>query len=98
MTLHALRLEVGDEDFLRIVRRWADSQAGGFVTTDEFVALAERVPGEQLDVLFEEWLFLPARPGATSPGSTTTESGALGLAETGPQTPSQRRPGSALSR
>ena len=38
MTLHALRLEVGDEDFFRILRRWVASQAGGNVTTDEFIA------------------------------------------------------------
>ena len=45
MTLHALRLEVGDAAFFRILRGWATSQAGGNVTTDEFVALAERVSG-----------------------------------------------------
>ena len=34
MTLHQLRLTVGDDDFFRILRRWASSQAGGNVTTD----------------------------------------------------------------
>ncbi len=62
MTLHALRLEVGDDSFFRILRRWAQSQEGGNVTTDEFIALAERVSGEQLDDLFEVWLFTPSKP------------------------------------
>lgn len=62
MTLHALRLEVGDRDFFRILRRWARTESDGNVTTDEFIALAERVSGEQLDELFEVWLFTPAKP------------------------------------
>ncbi|MGH2394292.1 MAG: M1 family peptidase, partial [Candidatus Limnocylindria bacterium] len=62
MTLHALRLEVGDDDFFRILRRWATTQAGGNVTTDEFIALAEDISREQLDELFEVWLFTPEKP------------------------------------
>ena len=62
MTLHALRLEVGDEDFFRILRRWAQSLAGGNVTTPQFIRLAERISGEQLDAFFETWLFTPAKP------------------------------------
>jgi Peptidase family M1 domain/Peptidase M1 N-terminal domain len=62
MTLHQLRLAVGDRDFFRILRRWASSQSGGTVTTDEFIGLAERISGQQLDSLFETWLFTPGRP------------------------------------
>jgi hypothetical protein len=62
MTLHALRLAVGDEAFFRILRRWASSQAGDTVTTEEFIALAERVSGQQLDSLFQAWLYTPSRP------------------------------------
>ncbi|MPZ97435.1 MAG: hypothetical protein GEU96_21600 [Propionibacteriales bacterium] len=66
MTLHQLRLAVGDDDFFRILRRWADRNEGGNVTTDEFIALAERVSGQQLDALFEAWLFTPGRPALPS--------------------------------
>jgi hypothetical protein len=45
MTLHALRLRIGDERFFRLVRTWAATQAGDTVSTPEFVALAERVAG-----------------------------------------------------
>jgi hypothetical protein len=62
MTLHALRLEVGDDDFFRILRRWASSQAGGNVTTNEFIALAERISGQPLDELFRVWLFTGEKP------------------------------------
>ena len=62
MTLHALRNEVGDRDFFRIIRAWAAKKAGGNGTTDQFIALAERISGEQLDKLFEVWLFTGSKP------------------------------------
>ena len=51
MTLQALRNEVGDRDFFRILRAWAARKAGGNGTTGQFIALAERISGEQLDHL-----------------------------------------------
>jgi aminopeptidase N len=62
MTLEALRLEVGDDDFSAIVRRWAGSRAGGNGTTRQFMELAEDVSGRQLDDLFDTWLFTPEKP------------------------------------
>ncbi len=62
MTLHMLRTTVGDDDFFRILRTWARSQAGESVTTPQFIRLAERISGQQLDDLFETWLFTPGRP------------------------------------
>ena len=62
MTLHQLRLRVGDEDFFDIARTWAATKAGGNGSTPEFIALAEQVSGQQLDDLFQTWLFLPERP------------------------------------
>jgi aminopeptidase N len=69
-TLQALRDTVGDEAFLDIVEEWVSSQAGGTVTTDEFIELAEKESGMQLDDLFETWLFTPEKPAglpATAP-------------------------------
>lgn len=67
MTLHQLRLAVGDADFFRILRRWTASKSGGNVATPEFIALAERISGQQLDALFDTWLFTTGRP--TLPGA-----------------------------
>jgi aminopeptidase N len=66
MTLQALRTEVGDAAFWTIMRGWASSKSGGNGTTPEFIALAEQVSGEQLDALFNSWLFTPAKPALTS--------------------------------
>jgi hypothetical protein len=62
MTLHALRVQVGDKDFLRILRAWAKRYAGTNVSTAEFTALAERISGDELDPLFDEWLFTAQKP------------------------------------
>ena len=62
MTLHVLRMTIGDDAFFELVRQWVDANTGGNVTTDQFMALAESVSGMELDDLFEEWLFTPRKP------------------------------------
>jgi aminopeptidase N len=62
MTLQALRSEVGDNAFWQIIRGWANTHSGGNVTTEQFIAYAERVSGQQLDELFTTWLFTPTKP------------------------------------
>ena len=62
MTLQALRNEVGDDAFSTILRAWAASQAGDTATTEEFIALAEEVSGQQLDDLFTAWVYTAGRP------------------------------------
>ena len=64
MALEALRLEVGDDDFSAIVRRWAASRAGGNGTTKQFIG-SRRILRTQLDDLFETWLYTAAKPPAT---------------------------------
>ena len=66
MTLQQLRLAVGDGDFFEIMQRWANSRAGQNVTTGQFIALAERVSGKDLDELFDTWLFTPGKPDLTT--------------------------------
>jgi aminopeptidase N len=66
MTLHGLRQTVGDDVFFDILTEWVSSQAGGTVTTDEFIRLSEKLSGMELDDLFQTWLFTPEKP-ATLP-------------------------------
>ncbi|HET7831148.1 MAG TPA: M1 family metallopeptidase [Candidatus Limnocylindrales bacterium] len=69
MTLHALRTKVGDQKFFRILQTWAAEQAGGTVTTREFIDLAERIAKKDLDPLFAMWLG-PGKPDiASGPGN-----------------------------
>lgn len=62
MTLHQLRVAVGDAEFFRILRTWSSSYAGGNVNTDQFIALAERISGQRLDDLFDAWVYTGSRP------------------------------------
>ena len=45
LTLHAVRLELGDDAFFALLRRWATDHQHGTVTTDGFVELVEQSAG-----------------------------------------------------
>jgi aminopeptidase N len=62
MTLEALREKIGDGAFFRIMRDWAETYRFGNVTTPEFVTLAERVSGVDLEHFFDVWLYRPGKP------------------------------------
>jgi hypothetical protein len=62
LTLHALRVRIGDEAFFRLLKEWVSENAGGTVTTKRFIALAERVSRQPLDGFFKTWLFTPRKP------------------------------------
>ncbi len=67
LTLHALRLRMGDAPFLALLRDWATRHRHSTVTTDDFVALARAHAGPdlaqpELDDLFTAWLLRPGLP------------------------------------
>ena len=62
MTLQALREKVGDPVFFGILRDWAAEHRYGNVTTPEFIALAERDSGMNLQHFFDVWLYQPEKP------------------------------------
>ncbi len=62
MTLHALRLRVGDAAFFKILRTWTTDNRNGNVTTAQFIALAERVSGLKLNDFFKSWLDTSSKP------------------------------------
>lgn len=65
LTLHALRLRVGDDIFYEILRTYYARYRDSHVTTADFIAVAEEVSGQSLASLFQSWLYttgLPAIP------------------------------------
>jgi aminopeptidase N len=65
LTLHALRLTVGDDAFFQILKTYYERFQGGNATTEDFIAVAEEVSGQDLTDLFDAWLYndeLPALP------------------------------------
>jgi aminopeptidase N len=62
MTLQALRVKIGDRTFFKLLRDWYRDNRYGNVTTADFIALAERESGQQLDNFFDVWLYQPVKP------------------------------------
>jgi aminopeptidase N len=56
LTLHALRHELGDEVFFAFIKAWATLHRHGTVTTEQFVAMAERYANRSLRPFFAAWL------------------------------------------
>ena len=73
LTLHALRAQIGDEQFFTLLRTWLERHRFGTVTTGQFIALAGELAGRPLDGVFDPWLFTPALPAfpTGSAGSVT---------------------------
>jgi aminopeptidase N len=62
LTLHALRVEVGDEAFFTLLEAYSGRYRDGNASTSEFIALAEEIGGRDLGGLFDAWLFEPELP------------------------------------
>ena len=62
LVVHALREEVGDEDFFAILREFLSRHGGGNASTADFIGVAEDVSGKELDELFDAWLYSETPP------------------------------------
>ena len=62
LTLHALRVEVGDAVFFEFLKEWGERFGDGNAATQDLVTLAEELSGEELSPLFDAWLFQVALP------------------------------------
>jgi len=62
MTLAALRHRIGTHDFFTLLRTWTATHRYGTATTGQFIALAEKVSGRQLDAFFHTWLWQKSKP------------------------------------
>lgn len=62
LVLHALRLTIGDDAFFETLQTYAADFRDSNALTEDFIAVAERTSGEQLDDFFQAWLFAPVVP------------------------------------
>jgi aminopeptidase N len=62
MTLQALRDKIGDDAFFRVLRTWTAEHFQGNATTAQFIALSERISGQDLGNFFQVWLYTPTKP------------------------------------
>lgn len=62
LVLQALREAIGDAAFFEVLRAWVAEHSGGVASTADLVELSERVSGQQLDELFQRWVYDPELP------------------------------------
>jgi hypothetical protein len=62
MTLQVLRERMGDTAFFKLLPAWTEAHRYGNAQTADFVRLAEKISGQQLDDLFDTWLYTTGRP------------------------------------
>ncbi|MEW2301751.1 M1 family metallopeptidase [Streptomyces sp. NPDC006655] len=62
MTLQMLRERISDTAFFKLLPAWTTLHRYGNADTADFIRLAEKVSGQQLDDLFRTWLFTPGKP------------------------------------
>jgi aminopeptidase N len=67
MVFHALRLQVGDEAFFNILRTYLERYKYGNAGTEEFIAVAEEVSGQELSAFFDSWLVQAELPDFPEP-------------------------------
>jgi hypothetical protein len=70
-----------DRDFFRLLKEWVRLHRGGNVTTPQFIALAERISGQDLGDFFQTWLFTPAKPPGIEPAGARSRAGTRGVAK-----------------
>ncbi|MGV9411579.1 M1 family metallopeptidase [Nocardia sp. NPDC003693] len=62
LTLHALRLLLGDPKFFNLLREWTTRHRHSSVTTDDFTDLAGHYSPNPLRSLWDAWLYTPVLP------------------------------------
>nr|WP_051139440.1 M1 family metallopeptidase [Gordonia hirsuta] len=67
VTLHALRLRLGDGAFFQLLHRWTDKYRYRCVTTEDFIALAGTYTDESLTEFWRDWVFVPTLPPYPAP-------------------------------
>lgn len=65
-TLHALRLQIGDDAFFALLRTWVARYQYGNAGTADFIALTEEISGQPLADFFQTWLYDAAVPSSGS--------------------------------
>lgn len=70
LTLHALRLTVGDDDFFNTLRAYYDRYKYSNATTEDFIAVAQEISGQDLSGFFNAWLYDRRMPELPQPART----------------------------
>jgi aminopeptidase N len=56
LALHALRRQIGDRAFYRLIKRWPQEHRGDYVDWPQFERFAEKIAGADLTGFFQAWV------------------------------------------
>jgi len=59
---HALRQQVGDDTYIKIMQRYLKQHKYGIATPESFLAVAEEVSGQSLDEIYHRWILSAEEP------------------------------------
>jgi aminopeptidase N len=65
MTVYALRKTIGDPAFAKLITAWTTEFKDRNAGADDFIRIAERVSGRDLDDFFQDWLYGTTKPPLT---------------------------------
>jgi aminopeptidase N len=60
--LQVLQETIGDTAFLSLLRTWFTTYKYGNASTEDFIAMANRLSGQDVRGLMNTWLYTPGRP------------------------------------
>ena len=66
LTLHALRLRLGDDDFFEVLQVYLDRFKYSAASTEDFIAVAEEVSQQDLGQFFDDWVYSEPVPSIES--------------------------------
>ncbi|MCC6315478.1 MAG: M1 family metallopeptidase [Thermomicrobiales bacterium] len=75
LALHALRGELGDDAFFRLLREWNHRYGGTAATTADFIALADEIAERDLSDFFATWQYRPELPASLTPSISPSAPG-----------------------
>ncbi|WP_370618396.1 M1 family metallopeptidase [Mumia sp. Pv 4-285] len=62
LTLHELQQEIGEDDFAALLKAWPKERRNATGSTSDFIALAERISGQDLGAFFDAWVYTGTKP------------------------------------
>jgi aminopeptidase N len=94
LVLYALQQKIGDKKFQQLERAWVRQYRGKSPSTKDFIKLASKISGQNLNSFLTKWLYgkkVPPMPGHASWKATSASASALAAGEPTVITPAQHR-------
>lgn len=62
LAIHALRKEVGDDNFFKILKTYGEKHRDSTATTEDLIAISSEISGKELQPFFDKWVYSSELP------------------------------------